>query len=161
MAGVRQGISFARGAAVFLLAATLGGCFFGSIDTHDSHADGDFTVARSVNLSADTSDELKSYVPRFADMLEIRGLRLEKTADPRALQLRLAYSGGFKEVSVTAELLQGSTVVMHAEAFTSEPENFSDKTDLLDDLVDKVADKFEEQLGRLGSHVTVLPATDK
>ena len=156
-----KGILVARSTVVFLLAVTLSGCLFGSIDTHDSHADGEFTVPPSVNLAADTPEVLKPYIPRFADMLEVRGLHLEKTADPKALQLRLTYNGGFDSVGVTAELLQGTTVVMHAEALTREPENFSDKNDLVEDLVDKVADKFQEQLGRLGSHVTVLPAPGK
>jgi hypothetical protein len=161
MSGIRRRISLARSAAVCLLAVVLSGCLFGSIDTHDSHADGEFTVPRSVNLPADTPDVLKPYIPRFAQMLEVRGLHLEKTDDPRALQFRLSYKGNFDEVGVTAELLQNSTVVMHAEAVTREPENFSDKADLIDDLVDKAADKFDEQLGRLGSHVTVTTPPDK
>jgi hypothetical protein len=134
---------------------SLSGCLFGSIDTHDSHVDGEFTVPRSVNPPVDTPDVLKPYLPRFAQMLEVRGMRLEKTADPRAFQLRLTYDANLTQVRVIAELLQNSTVVMHAEAVTREPENFSDKSDLIDDLVDKTADKFDEQLGRFGSQVTL------
>lgn len=140
---------------VCLFAVSLSGCLFGSIDTHDSHADGQFTAPRSVNPPTDTPDALKQYIPRFGQMLEYRGLKLEKTDDPRALQFHLTYTADFDGVRVDADLLQGSTVVLHAEAFTEKPEKFSDKADLIDDLVDKAAGKFDEQLGRLGSHVTV------
>ena len=157
MGGIRQGTSIAKGAMACLLAVALSGCLFGSVDTHDSHSDGQFTAPRSVNPPADVPDALKSYVPRFAEMLEVRGLHLEKTDDPRAMQLRLTYDAGFDKVAVVAELVQGQSVVMHAEATTDEPENWSDKADLIDDLVDKTADKFEEQLGRLGGHVTLTP----
>lgn len=155
MGDIREGISFARGAAACLLAMTLSGCLFGSIDTHDSHVDGEFAVPRAVNPPADTPDVLKPYIPRFAQMLEYRGMRLEQTDDPRAFQLRLSYSADFNEIRVDADLLQDSRVVMHSEAFTREPENFSDKADLIDDLVDKAAGKFDEQLGRFGSQVTL------
>lgn len=135
--------------ALVAAALLLAGCATG---THGSAVNGKYSVPSIVTVAADVPPQLKDYVPKFGQVLGYYGLKLDKTDDPRAFQLHLAYSEATGDPKVSAWLTQDGRTVLEVFAtprrwvpwgwFTTP----TDKDKLLAEVADTAVQEFDNRM---------------
>lgn len=128
-----------------------------------SNAVGSASVPQMVAPAVDVPAELRSFEPRFEEVLMYHGFKVGPTTDPHALHLKLESEGKSGQAKVTASLIQDDKVVVTSSA---EPNVaaawhwFSGKDAVVQRLVDNAIAKFDDQVGEYTEHVQIVKAPD-
>ena len=134
-------------AAACMLASALIGCAMAS---HGSTVDRKYSVPAIVTVAPDVPAQLQPYALKCGQVLGYYGLKLDKTDDPRAFQLHLAYSEDSGDPKVSIWLTQNGETVLEVFA---KPRRWvpwgsipSDKDKLLEDVAGTAVQELDNRL---------------